>query len=307
MNKASLLALLVLGCSESAPPTVSADGSNGGSGGSETWMGATGATGGQLSSSGGAPSGGSGTSPGGETSSGGAPSEVEGSTSCARGDYVFCDDFEGASLAAAWVVNENSDSSVSLATDVVRGGTRAVHLTMHAPDTGGSGASLTVSSAFPQLADHYFGRMYFRIDALPSAGVHVDYLTGSGPLAGGSDANYSFGLSGSRLMANYFVFSPWQDHWKNSAEEMPTNRWVCIEWEFDRLSDTLCQWLDGRPIEDQTVIGESPEVPGKAWRAPSFARQRIGYVYYQTSSTKNFNVWLDEVVLDESRIGCLPE
>jgi hypothetical protein len=178
---------------------------------------------------------------------------------------------------------------------------------MTAPQDGGGSASIITSAAFPALGAHYFGRAYFFVTALPSENVHVNYLTGRGQLPSGATADYSYGLGGTHLMANYFVFDPWQDWWRNSDTVLPVGEWICLEWEFDRDADTMHQWLNGAALTDQTVVGESPCCADKPWDAPTFAQQKIGWDYYQTTTIKNWDVFVDEVVLDDAPIGCLTD
>ena len=57
-------------------------------------------------------------------------------------------------------------------------------------------------------------------------------------------------------MANYDSTGKKSDCWQHSATQMPEAKWACMEWYFDGATNTQKFWLDGKAIDDLTVVGE---------------------------------------------------
>jgi len=116
---------------------------------------------------------------------------------------------------------------------------------------------------------------------------------------------------GSQMMANYETpdsysgTGPKSDCWKHSTKiVVPEGRWACAEWQFDGTSNTMRFWLDGAAVDSLTVMG-SGEGCGTAtpvWTAPNFERMDLGWESYQQDTART--IWIDDVALSKTRIGC---
>jgi hypothetical protein len=87
---------------------------------------------------------------------------------------------------------------------------------------------------------------------------------------------------------------------------MPSGAWTCFEWHFVREADTMELYMDGAPIDDMTVVGQGQGCighdTGDNWYAPIFDTMRLGWEHYQM--TIAHEVWIDDVAMDDARIGC---
>ena len=82
-------------------------------------------------------------------------------------------------------------------------------------------------------------------------------------------------------MANYDSTGKKSDCWQHSATQMPEAKWACMEWYFDGTTNTQKFWLDGKAIDDLTVVGEGEgcidQGTGGKWLFPTFARVNLGW------------------------------
>ena len=83
---------------------------------------------------------------------------------------------------------------------------------------------------------------------------------------------------------------------------MPEGKWACMEWYFDGATNTQKFWLDGKAIDDLTVVGQgqgcvSDGTAGK-WYFPSFEHLSVGWESYQTDDPRE--VWIDDVARRKS-------
>jgi len=140
--------------------------------------------------------------------------------------------------------------------------------------------------------------------------VHWTMIQGEGPATGGitrADVRYG-GQHQQSLMANYDTTGKASDCWQHSQTKMPEGKWACMEWYFEGATNTQKFWLDGKAIDDLTVTGQgqgcvSQETAGK-WIFPSFERVYVGWESYQADPARE--VWIDDVALGTSKIGCPP-
>ena len=112
-------------------------------------------------------------------------------------------------------------------------------------------------------------------------------------------------------MANYFgddayqhagaqVGGVWQDE-----TAVPVNRWVCMEWEYKGNTNEMHFWQDGQLVPRLSVVGHDDNAP-ETWTAPAYNRIALGWEIYSNadSSIQSYDLWMDEVALDDQRIGC---
>jgi len=107
-------------------------------------------------------------------------------------------------------------------------------------------------------------------------------------------------------MANYDSTGKKSDCWQHSATKIPEAQWACMEWYFDGATNTQKFWLDGRAIDDLTVVdeGEGCLDQGTAgkWIYPTFARVNLGWGSYVKDDPRE--AWIDDVAIGTAKIGC---
>jgi hypothetical protein len=226
---------------------------------------------------------------------------------------LLCDDFEddpaGAPPADPWVV---SVQGASLAVDdtVAYSGTHSIRIVT---DDGGETyrrAYMSIEGApvFPIASNVVWGRMMYNLVETPAGSVHWTNIQGEGDV---EDMDFRGvyrygGQHDGRLMANYETFGAGSDCWDHSDTVMPTGVWACIEWRFDGPNDTMEFWLDGVQQDDMTVVGMGEgcinHETGDYWYAPIFDTMRLGWEHYQNTSSRE--MWIDDVAMDDERIGC---
>ena len=306
----SFCSLVLFGCdSSSSTPGPSGGATN--HGGSEAHGGAT--AGGNAISGGAPAQAGSASfagSPG--TTSGGASGSPatggSGTGSCAGA--LICEDFEAytGTPGAPWKVMKNAAGNVIIDGAQHKSGTKAVKFTT----TGAADyqqAYLSLDKIFPIASNAFFGRMMIYATKAANDGVHWTMIEGEGAATAQGITSTKVRYGGQheqRLMANYDSSGKASDCWQHSATKMPEGQWACMEWYFDGTTNTQKFWLNGKAIDDLTVVGEgegcgSQETQGK-WIYPSFARINLGWESYKTDAPRE--VWLDDVAIATSRIGC---
>ena len=173
------------------------------------------------------------------------------------------------------------------------------------------------------MPNMFYGRMMFRLEAAPTGDVHWTLLEGYGtsPARPSYHALYRYGgqhpvmngttFVGSQMMANYETpdsysgTGPKSDCWKHSNKVViPEGRWSCAEWQFDGTTNTMRFWLDGAAVDTLTVMGagEGCGTATPVWTAPNFERMDLGWESYQQDTART--IWIDDVVLSKTRIGC---
>jgi hypothetical protein len=243
---------------------------------------------------------------------------------------IFCDDFESYSAGAApggrWTVQTNS-GAVSVDTAQSHSGTKAAKFTTLAK-TGSKTAFMHLANApvFPVAGNVYYGRMMFRLEAAPTASVHWTFIQGGGLVPGQTyHALYRYGgqlpitqgaaFVGNQLMANYETpdsysgNGPSSDCWNHANQTVvPVGRWACVEWKFDGPNNQMSLWLDGVSVPALTVNGVGQGCVNQPatypWTAPLFDRLDLGWESYQTDDART--LWIDDVVISASPIGCAP-
>jgi hypothetical protein len=280
----------------------------GGTGGYETSGGfAPGGSGSLAGTSGtgtGGSTGGSSAGTAGTAGSGGASGGVG---SCAGA--LFCDDFEAytGTPGTPWTVKKNAQGGVTIDGAQHKSGTKAVKFTT----TGAMAyqqAYISIEKIFPVAQNAFYGRMMIYTTKAPNDGVHWTMIQGEGPATGGitrADVRYG-GQHQQGLMANYDSAGKASDCWQHSATKMPEGKWACMEWYFEGATNTQKFWLDGKAIDDLTVVGQGDGCiahdTADKWIFPTFERVYLGWESYQTDPARE--VWIDDVALGTSKIGC---
>jgi hypothetical protein len=242
---------------------------------------------------------------------------------------TFCDDFEAAAAgqapAAPWTV---SQTNATVAVDTTRAfrGTQSVKATT-LPTVGGMPTykrgliGLAAAPVIPLPEQRVYGRMMFYLESSPTADVHWTFVDGTGLVAGQDyTSTYRYGgqhpvAGGSQLMANYDTTDyyatpsrgPQTDCYQHAnAVVVPVGKWSCAEWFFDGQANQMRFWLDGTELTelhiDQTGTGCGGQPANYVWQAPVFSRIDVGWESYQADDARS--IWIDDVVISQTQVGC---
>jgi len=242
---------------------------------------------------------------------------------------LFCDDFEddavGTAPGAPWR-DETGPSGATVRVDSLRAhsGKNSVHvLAPKAARYRRGYFALHGAPVFPAAALELYGRAMVWLDAAPltppgAHDVHWTLLQGEGRSRDDRfNSIYRYGgqhQQGLGLMANYETTPPVRsDCWQHSAARLPVQRWACVEWHFAVATNEMELWLEGSALSDLHVLDRatapgtgclSNEPLGGQWLAPpAFQSLYLGWERYQDTDNDQ-NVWLDDVVVSQTRVGC---
>lgn len=291
-------------------------------GGSSTDPAATGGVLGAGGSSGGASSGGT-PGTGGATSggaggaatggTGGAPSGSGGffgASRCESGDFLLCDGFESAAIdAGKWTVEKAGDNVLEITTEQAARGAQSIHIRA---EPNQKFAYLKNTSAFPVPNNDYYGRMFLRVARYST----VDWAhwtiaeaagTGDGSLirVGGQ---YKTDQAANRwgVGSDGGPTGDWTTHDSDpdgAPLEPPTNTWTCLEWAHLGSTEETRFSVDGVEHPSLATTANEHGGAGVPYVMPEFTSVWFGWYQYQTDPVA-FDVWIDEVALDDEPIGC---
>ncbi|KYF72823.1 hypothetical protein BE11_14100 [Sorangium cellulosum] len=305
---------LLGGCDPS--PSDAGAGGSGGSGGATASSGTTGSTTGSGSGSTG--SAGSTSGAGGDavssSSSGGgqgAGGDETATTGCASGRYILCEDFEDTDVGGIPQGWTKHGDLVAVAEDQAASGSRS--LKMGAAPNG----ERRIYHDASQLGSGHWGRIRYRVQLpVPDAFVHstIVALYGEGPTTGLQEVRvvdtvkedkdgWDNDGNGSHIQYLYNVQPEGAEFGKGSDYRWYyEDAWHCVEWHIDGPTQSYDFYLDGELL-DQISIANGPGNYAGSEIPDAFSEVRIGWNNYQ-SAPPGFTAWVDDVALDDERIGC---
>lgn len=299
---ASLTAALGSACS-SDPSTDT------GTGGGVAASGGTTSTGGSEGmSTGGDPGSGGTSGSGGATASGGAAGEFFGDSRCAAAGLLLCDGFETEEIdSALWTVGSADGNLVEIVSDQAARGSQSIHI--HAANGYGYVKNTTI---FPVANNDYFARMFIRV-ARFSTVDWAHWTIGEGEGTGdGSKIRVGGQYKTDQQSNRWGVGSDggptgdWTTHDSdpNGAPLEPAvGAWVCVEWEHKGSANETRFFVDG--VEHPSLATTAADHGGTAvdYILPNMTSFWFGWWQYQ-ADPEPFDVWIDEVAIDDERIGC---
>jgi len=270
-------------------------GSNSGGGGAGGASGGAGGTGGDAGASDGG------------TGDGGADPGFFGDSRCTP-DLLLCEDFEAASLdTTRWQIQSSGANPVIDDTRAARG-MRSVHFA-----TDDNGLSLIhTTEPFPVANNRYYGRLFVWFDSMPTAPEWAHWTIA----ASETDADDTEIRVGGQYDNTINRFGVGTDHgptgdWTNLDEDpgdpVPVRTWVCVEWLHDGAADVTDFWWDGvaRPSLHTTATDHGGSSSAE-YLMPDIDSMFVGWWLYQAGTVPDhFDVWIDEVAIDDERIGCV--
>jgi len=307
-----LSALAVAACSSSGgssgaggngPGTGGIGGDVGGRGGASAGIG------GGVAGAGGPPNGGAGT--------GGTPTGLAGTTGTAgqggtaasgtagtfglsgptRCDTTLplCESFESGTLdTTLWRTTRTGDATLAVDDLHAARGTHALHIKT---TTGGGSnfAYIKETKTFPATNNVLYGRMFVWFeDALTTDG-HFSLAEGAGTGTagvirfGGQFKAFGVGTDGGSS-------GDWTD--SDRSKLVPTQTWICVEFQFDGPTHTFHVWWDDM---ERPTLTSGPSKHA-SFTMPTFNGLWFGWWMYTLAEPQE--LWIDEIAVDYKPIGC---
>ncbi len=226
---------------------------------------------------------------------------------CEASDFLVCESFEDAALDGfpdGWGLRPTGvwgGNTIGVSNKDAARGQQALEI-----NGGINGAQwLTYMGGLGPLATSHWGRMFFRVVTpapWPSDGVlHGDLFEARGPYGNNNTNHVRWGIVENTQMRYQWIYNV-----QRSTNEFAdgtdyiyewSGEWVCMEWHHDQTTQEATLWLDEVEISaiSQTA-DDDPEIP-------VYDDISVGWANYQ-NATPEFVVFIDEVVLDDERIGC---
>jgi hypothetical protein len=204
----------------------------------------------------------------------------------------------------AWNKNGMNPSGDTLAlVDETRahGGKRSMHF------HGGQNPAM-ITKTLPTGTNKLYVRAYFWMSRQlgMNPGANHETLIGIRGTTGGASDEVRFGEIKGVIGTNEVPsdnISPKMDLW-GKGPVIPANAWACIEVAFlaDQANHTLHAWHDGTLVHevtsgDQWQNGSMPAT----WLNGKFLEVIVGW---HSFSSNTIDVWMDDLVLSTSPVGC---
>jgi hypothetical protein len=211
-----------------------------------------------------------------------------GAVKCPNANDIVCDDFEGSTIDPQWS-QVLSNGYLSIDATMAARGSHALHAVT--TPNGGS-ALLSLKTPIALSGDRLWGRMFVYVPSRLEAMLtnHTNIATASGRNAVGANATYGVWF-GNGLLGSLF----WEDNppidtsGLGLQSHVPTDRWFCVEWDFNGVAKQLNVYLDGQLIPMSTLDGYDP---------PLNATLSVGLQFALEEA------WFDSVAFARTRIGC---
>jgi hypothetical protein len=242
-------------------------------------------------------------------------SKFFGASRCSSAKVLLCEDFESGTLdTSTWTTGGTAPfvDGVQHAR-----GTKALHVKR----VNNGNSTIKETKTFPAPSNRYYGRIFVWFEQLPYATTTplFDFAHWTFVAASGTSVSGEIRISG-MLQSGLNHFGVGTDNrtdpagtgdWTNMDKDpsgkplaVPTKGWTCIEWMHDGEHNETRFWWDG--VEHPSMHTTESIHGGNTnpFILPQFTNVVIGWAEYQTT-TETFEEWVDEIVIDKERIGCV--
>lgn len=231
------------------------------------------------------------------------------------GDFLFCDDFESEQAGGK---PDQSVWSAPFGQWPTVDGARAARgsKSLHFQFASGTPGHIEEKKGFPASNNSFYGRMFVWFKDLPTstnahwsiavarAGGNEVRVDGQPPKAGEA-SRLGFGSVGKDDSGEW----DWHTPGEEASTVVRNGAWMCIEWQLKGDTNETRMWIDD--VEQSSLHLTSTEYRrgdgegGRSWVFPQFEALRIGAWTYQADATPSMiDLWIDEVAIDDQRIGC---
>ncbi len=237
-----------------------------------------------------------------------APAALEAWPRPAEGKPLFVEDFESGTLNdKIWSLHAAGNATIKVASDKSAHGKDA--LWVHYPKGTTSREWAFVGVQVPEaLRDHYYGRAYVYINAMPT-GHCVLLLSGT---TGFPIADFlEIGLRQNQFQPSFQLNKPVDGRPRGETTSLqgapPTGRWFCLEWEFNDKPDRITIWIDGTLTVNKAI---AHPVAGRGTPAVNtgltggFNELVLGFRSWSTAPN-DVDIYYDDIAIGDKPIGQL--
>jgi hypothetical protein len=222
-------------------------------------------------------------------------------TGCAAHSYALCEDFESGTvgqLPAGWTQLAGwGQGTVAVATDSAHSGTHALKSTTMNP---GQPRAETSLSSLGALKGTHWGRVFYKVgtpapNAMSSgAYYHVTFVG----LRASNESRVVDTVESPQGTVQYLYNLP-DDSCCNGSGYNYTydGNWHCAEWWVDHSTNAYRFFVDSTEV---TSIGFTGNTNAQL---ADFSSLALGSIYY-VNATGELDVWLDDLALNDTQIGC---
>jgi hypothetical protein len=222
------------------------------------------------------------------------PGDLGNPSKCSSLAAAQCQGFEDGALPATWTPHL-TNGTLSVETTRAYRGNYSLHLHSSALTSGQSSeVRIATVQTFPAGMSYYV-RAFYYFSSTPTVGSAQLYSATetASPYAGVGVNLDSGNLAGfSSLTGGTYT---------RSSTVLPTNRWVCLEWQVlvaNDASGTQHVWLDSTEIASLAKTGITNGSTAQTALSMSLS-------YYQPSvAVPATDAWVDEIAFGSTRIGC---
>ena len=234
-----------------------------------------------------------------------APSASRTRDLCARPGLLFCEDFDRLPVGGAASLDWGTDTRHgTLVVEPLARRDRGLHV-----HTEGNGHAFLVADVSPPRTSFY-GSLRLKVAQFPTSPdwAHYTLVEGSGQPAGlirpiGGQYVPTVGKALWGVGSDLGPTGDWTA-WQESAPSV-ANRWQCVEWRQHATDNRIDVWIDGVHQRDLTVSTRDHGGADVDFVLPEVDTVRFGWQLYQGDPTPAaYDVWMDDIALGTSRIGC---
>jgi hypothetical protein len=227
--------------------------------------------------------------------------------------FAFCEGFESYAEGthphdARWVSAVGGQQTIVDSMKPARGA-RALHIKFEQNPQ--QSHWLRTNEPFPKLARKHFGRIFVWIEQLPDQLIEYRHWVtvqmeplGNNPVLRvlGGETPPDIGANSNNILkqnsAMFDLITPDEDRRREDTVNIVAKTWFCFEWSLDVDANQYRMWLDGKPMTGANWDHSNP-----AYTFAPIDHLWLGWTDWHNDSA-NWEVYLDEVALDENRIGC---
>jgi hypothetical protein len=207
-------------------------------------------------------------------------------TECRGGTAYVCEDFESSEPSDdAWMFYENGTTSGTIGSDRAHGSGHAVHIVSSLQQ---NDAWAVRWDGLDQQQPHVFIRAFVFVPAPPAGKVTLYNLI--------EDVTP---FEGVRIWiedtGKLTIHNGVEQGDATTTDPLTQGRWTCVEWEVDSSnSGAMKLWVDDELVAETT---------GDTLPATKLGKINIGVI--TQSLLTPFELWLDDVIVDDERITCV--
>jgi hypothetical protein len=212
-------------------------------------------------------------------------------SSCASSGAILCDDFEeGVIDPGRWQQLTQNSCIVTVDQQQAHSGSYSLHASSAAVTTIGSIIGGYAVHIDPSIPSDFFVRFYVYVpttSATPSKSQIVSQLVD------GSGAGMQIDVNAGYLALTSWANVPELD--LTSTTRLTAGSWHCVEWEAQEgTPGQTALWIDGTSVGDL----------GVGVTAPAYNQVQLGIGFFHPPVQPAFDVWIDDVVVQATRVGC---